>query len=72
MWNFHQERTIRGEVEEPIAVEIELGWVLSGPLKGREAGSEDEVSVNLIGVAGSTKGATVLSGVLHEQPHSLS
>ena len=71
MRNFQKERTIRGEVEEPVAVEIELGWVLLGPLKGREAGSEDEVSVNFIGVAGSTKGATVLSGVLHEQPHSL-
>ena len=33
LWEFQKGRTIRGEPEEPVAVETELGWVLSGPLK---------------------------------------
>lgn len=36
LWEFQKGRTIRGESEEPVAVETELGWVISGPLKGRD------------------------------------
>ena len=35
LWNFQKGCTIRGECDEPVAVETELGWVLSGPMKGR-------------------------------------
>ena len=44
-------RTVRGQSEEPVAIETELGWVLSGPLKRRYEFSEanvQEVSVNFI------------------------
>jgi len=33
LWNFQKECTIRGKPDEPVAVETELGWVLSGPMK---------------------------------------
>ena len=48
LWRFQTGRTIRGEADEPVAVETELGWVLSGPLKGREAHKEQEVQVNFV------------------------
>ena len=34
LWEFQKGRTVRGESEEPVAIETELGWVLSGHLKG--------------------------------------
>ena len=34
LWDFQGQETIRGEKNEPVAVKTELGWVLSGPLKG--------------------------------------
>ena len=47
LWCFQKGRTIRGESDEPVAVETCLGWVLSGPMKGSiENGI---VSVNLVG-----------------------
>ena len=33
LWDFQRDRTVRGESEEPVAIETELGWVLSGPPK---------------------------------------
>ena len=36
LWNFQKECTIRGNFDEPVAVETELGWVLSGPMKGQD------------------------------------
>lgn len=48
LWEFQKGRTIRGEPEEPVAVETELGWVLSGPLKRKESDSRQEVSVNFV------------------------
>ena len=33
LWSFQTGGTRRGRVGEPVAVETELGWVLSGPLK---------------------------------------
>ena len=50
MWEFQRGRTVRGESEEPVAIETELGCVLSGPLKRRYEFSEpsvQEVSVNV-------------------------
>ena len=34
LWCFQGARTVRGERDEPIAVETGLGWVLSGPMEG--------------------------------------
>ena len=34
LWEFQGQQTIRGKRNEPVAVKTELGWVLSGPLKG--------------------------------------
>ena len=39
-----------GEVDGPVAVETELGWVLSGPLTFRQpADRPQEVNVNFVG-----------------------
>ena len=46
LWCFQKGRTIKGEAGEPVAIETNLGWVLSGPLRGSDDGSQ--VSVNLI------------------------
>ena len=48
LWRFQTGRTIRGEPDEPVAVETALGWVLSGPLKGRKIDKEQEVQVNFV------------------------
>ena len=37
LWEFQKGRTMQGEREEPVAVETELGWVLSCPLKRKES-----------------------------------
>ena len=47
LWCFQGGRTIRGERNEPVAVETCLGWVLSGPMKGQIEGRE--TSVNFVG-----------------------
>ena len=52
LWNFQKGCTIRGKPDEPVAVETELGWVLSGPMKSSVNESEARsVQVNLIGGA---------------------
>ena len=43
-----EDRVIRGEPGEPVAVQTKLGWVLSGPLKGKVVGSHKNINVNLI------------------------
>ena len=51
MWEFQRSGTVRGESDVPFAIETELGWVLSGPLKRRYEFSEagvQELSVNII------------------------
>ena len=40
LWHFQKGCTIRGNFDEPVAVETELGWVLSGPMKGRDTSSD--------------------------------
>ena len=50
LWSFQKGCTIRGNPDEPVAMETELGWVLSGPMKSSENESEARsVQVNLIG-----------------------
>jgi len=36
LWHLQKGCTIRGNFDEPVAVETELGWVLSGPMKGQD------------------------------------
>ena len=36
----------KGEPDETVAVKTALGWVLSGPSKGRKIDKEQEVQVN--------------------------
>ena len=51
LWQFQKRCIIRGKVEEPVAVETELGWVLSGPMKCKYAefvGRFSTVQANLI------------------------
>ena len=43
-----EDRVIRGKPGEPVAVQTKLGWVLSGPLKGKVVASHNNVNVNLI------------------------
>ena len=50
LWSFQKGCTIRGNPDELIAMETELGWVLSGPMKSSENESETRsAQVNLIG-----------------------
>ena len=44
LWKFQKGCVIRGKVEEPVALETKLGWVLSGPMKCEFAKFEDGVS----------------------------
>ena len=53
LWNFQKECTIRGKPDEPVAVQTELGWVLSGPMKG-ESSTGGAQSVQVIFVGSST------------------
>ena len=48
IWKFQRGQTIRGEPEEPVAIETELGYVLSGPLKPCEGRGYQEYSVNFV------------------------
>ncbi len=48
LWNFQKECTIRGGPDEPVAVETELGWVLSGPMKKQTSNEVTTTQVNLV------------------------
>ena len=52
LWSFQTGKVVRGEVNEPVAVETELGWVISGPLTFRKPADTcrpQEVHVNFVG-----------------------
>ena len=50
MWSFQTGNVIRGKVNEPVAVQTELGWVISGPLSYEQpAYRAQEVQVNFVG-----------------------
>ena len=50
LWNFQTGNVVRGGVGEPLAVETQLGWVISGPLEySQSADRERAVSVNFVG-----------------------
>ena len=46
LWYFQKNHIIRGKPDEPVAIDTELGWVLSGPLKTESGVSVTSVSVN--------------------------
>ena len=49
MWRFQMDSIKRGGVDEPVAVETKLGWVLSGPMKCKEDSVRElDTNVNLI------------------------
>ena len=49
LWNFQSGRIVRGEPDEPVALETELGFVLSGPLKEKRADDENAgTHVNMV------------------------
>ena len=48
LWKFQRGQTIRGEPEEPVAIETELGYVLSGPLKPNSSKGGQKYSVNIV------------------------
>ena len=63
LWSFQNGRTIRGESDEPVAVETCLGWVLSGPMKG--SSENGMVSVNLVG-HGKARDASETEDFVHK------
>ena len=57
MWSFQTGNVVRGGVGEPVAIETQLGWVVSGPLESSPStDSEQAVSVNIIGRDGTVPG----------------
>ena len=51
LWRFQTGRIVKGEPDQPVAIETELGWVLSGPLRysSSETGGAQEAQVNFVG-----------------------
>ena len=50
LWSFQTGNVVRGKVNEPVAVQTELGWVISGPLSYEQpAYRAQEVQVNFVG-----------------------
>ncbi|XP_028410434.1 uncharacterized protein LOC114533050 [Dendronephthya gigantea] len=49
LWNFQTGETKKGKTGEPVAIQTELGWVLSGPLRGREIEGAGVTQVNFMG-----------------------
>ena len=47
LWSFQEGEVIRGRPKEPVAVRTSLGWVLSGPLKGKILDSNTVCSVHI-------------------------
>ena len=49
--SFQTGRVVRGEPDQPVAIETEIGWVLSGPLRRGtvETEGEQESQVNFVG-----------------------
>ncbi len=47
LWDIQGDETMRGEPCDPVAVNTKLGWVLSGPLKGKTLNRSDHCNVSL-------------------------
>ena len=48
LWNFQESEIRRGGPNEPVAIKTTLGWVLSGPLKGKTLNSTENINVNFL------------------------
>ena len=53
LWQFQTGVTRRGRPEDPVAVETELGWVLSGPLRARDIEKVGVAQVNFVAQTGN-------------------
>ena len=61
LWNFQEGETIRGEEDhDPIAVKTKLGWVLSGPLKGKTEVGTVKVNLNVSRCVPHSVGGSIL------------
>lgn len=50
LWSFQAGNVVRGEAHESVAVETELGWVISGPLTYSQSADKGQVlQVNFVG-----------------------
>ena len=57
LWSFQTGNVVRGGVGEPVAIEMQLGWVVSGPLESSPSTDREQaVSVNIIGRDGTVPG----------------
>ena len=48
LWDIQEDEVIRGEPGQPVAVKIKLGWVLSGPLSGKNTQGLMQSNISLI------------------------
>ena len=52
LWQFQLGFIIRGKSDEPVAIQTSLGWVLSGPLKGKlDQSALTTAKVNMVSVS---------------------
>ena len=57
LWSFQTGNVVWGGVGEPVAIEMQLGWVVSGPLESSPSTDREQaVSVNIIGRDGTVPG----------------
>eukprot|EP00112_Aurelia_sp_Birch-Aquarium-sp1_P000702 Seg1067.15 transcript_id=Seg1067.15/GoldUCD/mRNA.D3Y31 product="hypothetical protein" protein_id=Seg1067.15/GoldUCD/D3Y31 len=47
LWQLKKEDTIRGEKDQPVAIETSLGWTLSGPISQEGGATSQSASVNV-------------------------
>ena len=47
-WSFQSGEVRRGNPGEPVAVKTSIGWVLSGPIKGKSLNSVTSCNVNFL------------------------
>ena len=63
LWNFQEGETIRGEEDHnPVAVKTKLGWVFSGPLKGKTEVGTVKVNLNVSRCVPHSVGGSILDG----------
>ena len=48
LWDIQEDEVIRGEPGQPVAVKTKLGWVLSGPLRGKNVDGLVQSNISLI------------------------
>ena len=48
LWDIQEDEVIRGEPGQPVAVKTKLGWVLSGPLRGKNVQGLMQSNISLV------------------------